>query len=596
MIALTIAMHVMILSLYAQDLYDMESLMYILGAESPEGMDADEVERLIAYIERPVKINDASMDRLVSSGLMTAYQAVSLTDYRERHGALASLSELAAVDGFGHEHVWMIAPFITLESDGHGVKDTCVRVDLSSRAGCRYNGEGNAFGYGLKTRLEVGDKWRISVSSSAPYNAITRLPEVYSASVSYESSAIPLRVVLGDFNARFGQGVVLWNGMTMSGVSSPASFMRTPSGLSHVFSFTGGSSLTGVAADLKLRKVKIAAFLASPGIKYKYSALMPAVNLTWRGQNVQIGVTHYSETDFSNERNSFIINGMKTSVDVAACVRGIDLFMEMAYDWRNITGAAIAGLTFTAGEGVKMASMLRFYPAQYDSSWSGAVRSGSRCSNEYAAAFSCSISRGTWVKTDGTEGYAASVRRHIANISADAAYYPVPKSSSGRSMQFKVLADWSVMISPGLKLKLRLAERIRTWGLPSRTDVRLDCSWILSRFTVNSRVNVLCCDKTGTLAYLEGGYKDKSLSVFLRHGYFIVDDWDDRIYVYERDAPGSFNAPAFYGRGLWLSLSGMWRVSRKGKVYIRMSLTEYPFMKKKKPGRAELKLQYAVSF
>lgn len=596
MVVSIIVMHLMILALYAQDLPDTESLMYILGAESPEEMEADEVERLLAYVERPLRVNAVSVDKLISSGLMTTYQAVSLVDYRERHGTLVSLSELTSVDGFSNEHVRMISPFISLESYGHGNKDAGVRVDLSSRAGYRHNGEGSAFGYGLKARVEAGSKLCISASASASYNATVCLPDVYSASISYESAVIPLRVVLGDFNARFGQGLVLWNGMTMSGVSSPASFMRTPSGLSHVFSFTGGSALTGVASDLKLRKFKITALLASPGIKYKYSALMPAVNLIWRGRNVQVGFTHYSEAAFSNERKSFLVSSMKTSADAVACVRGVDLFMEMAYDWKNLTGAGVAGLAFTAGDGVKMASMLRFYPAGYDSSWSGAVRSRSRCSNEYAAALSCSISRGAWVKKESAGGYAESVRRHIAHISADAAYYPVPESSSGRSMQLKVLADWSVMLSPVLKLKLRLAERVRTWGLPLRTDVRLDCSWVSSRFTVNSRINLLRCDKTGTLAYLEGGYKDKRLSVFLRHGYFLIDDWDDRIYVYERDAPGSFNIPAFYGRGLWLSLSGMWHVNRDGKLYIRMSLTEYPFMEKKKPGRAELRLQYVMSF
>ena len=30
---------------------------------------------------------------------------------------------------------------------------------------------------------------------------------------------------------------------------------------------------------------------------------------------------------------------------------------------------------------------------------------------------------------------------------------------------------------------------------------------------------------------------------------FDIDHWDDRIYVYERDAPGNFSSRAFCGRG-----------------------------------------------
>ena len=77
---------------------------------------------------------------------------------------------------------------------------------------------------------------------------------------------------------------------------------------------------------------------------------------------------------------------------------------------------------------------------------------------------------------------------------------------------------------------------------------------------------------------------------------FRIDDWDDRIYVYERDAPGAFNIPAYYGRGLWGALNVGWRCTRSIRLYGRVALTSYPFMKSKKSGRAELKLQVMSEF
>ena len=44
------------------------------------------------------------------------------------------------------------------------------------------------------------------------------------------------------------------------------------------------------------------------------------------------------------------------------------------------------------------------------------------------------------------------------------------------------------------------------------------------------------------------------LSAFLRFSLFRADDWEARIYCHERDVPGSFSVPAFYGRGWKLSL------------------------------------------
>ena len=58
--------------------------------------------------------------------------------------------------------------------------------------------------------------------------------------------------------------------------------------------------------------------------------------------------------------------------------------------------------------------------------------------------------------------------------------------------------------------------------------------------------------------YAEAGFRTDALKVWLRGGIFKVDDWDDRIYVYERDAPGSFTVPARYGRGWDASFYAAW--------------------------------------
>jgi hypothetical protein len=100
------------------------------------------------------------------------------------------------------------------------------------------------------------------------------------------------------------------------------------------------------------------------------------------------------------------------------------------------------------------------------------------------------------------------------------------------------------------------------------------------------------------LGYIEGGYIPGCISAYLRLGLFMVDDWDDRIYVYERDAPGNFNVPAFYGRGLWTSAYLSSKPKQWLKLYLRASYISYVFMplETRKPGRAELKFQCVFRF
>ena len=104
------------------------------------------------------------------------------------------------------------------------------------------------------------------------------------------------------------------------------------------------------------------------------------------------------------------------------------------------------------------------------------------------------------------------------------------------------------------------------------------------------RFNAVRSASWSYLAYTESSLQAGNVRFSLRIGLFFIDDWDDRIYAYERDIPGSFNVPAFYGRGCWTSLTGNWRFARWGRIYLRASVTGYPFMQKKKPGKAELKL------
>ena len=94
----------------------MDVILKFLGAEAPEEVDEEEAERLASMLDRPLRINQVTMSRLIDSGLLDRYRAASLNDYRLRHGDVLSLMELSLVDGFGEAFVSRLAPFISLET------------------------------------------------------------------------------------------------------------------------------------------------------------------------------------------------------------------------------------------------------------------------------------------------------------------------------------------------------------------------------------------------------------------------------------------------------------------------------------------------
>lgn len=591
---------------------EIEPLLMFLGIDSPEEIDSYEAERLADFLDRPIRINIVGASALTASGLFTMYQAASLNDYRTRHGDVLSLAELAAVDGFGEQFVRVLAPFVSLESRAMpgqraGGADG-VRNDLAVRSAVKMTAEeGQLWNYGMRYRIEYGSiEAGIAVASS--YDASGGLPDAYSGYVAWNLRRANVRIVVGDFNSRFGQGLALWNGMSMSGVSAPSSLAKRPSGISQSRSFTGTYSMTGLAAEWSAGQLSASLMLAAPGVKGLLPGssaddvtLLPAANISWSSRNGRIGMTHYAEFSglFPSCAPRVRIPDMKTSLDGSWCVRGVDIFAEAAFDWLTMSVAALAGTSFPAGENLRLATMLRYYPPEYSALRSGAVRSTTKCSNEYAASFCGEFSAGQWVKLRGQEGFGASRRRHTGNFAVDVAFFPEPKDKEHlHSMQVKALAVWNVTLSDAWSIRFRFSERIRSWGEPFRTDMRADLIWQSGRFSAAARLNALKCVGWGLLGYAEGGFRDGSSSVYLRGGLFRIDDWDDRIYAYERDAPGNFSVPAFYGRGMWASISSGWRFAMWGKLYARASYMTYPFMpaEKKKPGKAELKLQFVFSF
>ena len=576
MIMLLVAM-TFTLPLNGQGADGIEAVMRLLDSEV-EDMDGEEVDRLYGLLKHPLGLNRASQSTLAASGLFSRYQVASLVDYRERSGEVMSFMELAAIDGFGEDFVSRIRPFVSLElscvESGGGTDN-----ELLLRSAVKHQDGGTRYSYDARYRIRTGGNLEAGVGLSRSLDASGGYPDIVGGHIEWRMRRCPLKLITGDFNARFGQGQALWNGMTINSFTSPNSFMRRPSGLTSSASLAGKYAFTGLASELNLRSWTFSLMLAAPGIKQIRASpekvgLMPAANLTYNWKNGQCGLTHFAE--FSGFRSGLHIPVMKTSADVAVCIRGVDVFAEAAYDWAEQSLYSRSGLVFPVGDVMDGAAVLR------------------TSSEEYALAVSGSLMAGKWMNIRGKD---ASRRRIDGTFSADVTLYPVPKSDTqNRSLQLKVHSQWSLVISDSFVLDFRAVERIRSWGHRFRTDLRSDLHWHAERFSATLRLNLLSCIGTAFLTYAEGGYKSEKLGLHLRQGLFLVDHWDDRIYAYERDVPGSFNVPAYYGRGVWTSFMLSWKPARWVKLYFRAGCTSYPFMKEKKPGKAELRLQSVFDF
>lgn len=526
------------------------AVLVLTGAGSPEELEEYEIERFERYHQHPLNLNAASRSRLLSSGLFTAYQTASLLDYRAENGDILSFTELSLVNGFSKEAADALSYFVILESRNFpgAVVNRSPRVQYMARTSARDNGS-TGFAAGTKLMLELGDMAEAYWGSRTTYGSKELSPGT--ASIAVYGRRRLGKLVLGDFNARFGQGLAAWSGFSMSGFPSASSFVRSGSGISPSHSYS--RTLHGIAADFDIGR-----FNLSGAWSYPDGILM---NLSWTGMKTKLGTT---------------LAGNTASADWQLAIGNASFFGEMALLFApqdgQMTAAVAAGLSAAPSYGRSAAILLRYMPAGYKPAFGGQARSSSRKGDEH--------------------GVAAAWQTGSLTTSFDASFRP-----SAMAVQYKMLLQYSPELKTGpssvLTPSIRIGERYRPDDTyPLRNDLRFDLAFRHKDLGINGRLNFVSCRERAWLGYGEIGWKHS----WLRATAFNIDRWDDRIYVYERDAPGGFSAPAYYRRGMNMSVLLSIRKEKRHALYARTSFTFWSkSLAEPPPSRAEALIQYNLS-
>ncbi len=550
----------LLLALAVPDAGGVEGILLITGASAVEDLDESVMERFESYRTHPLPVNCCTGSRLLSCGLFSGYQVASLLDYRARNGDVLSYTELAAVDGFGERYVAALKEFITLEGgEMNGGRSGNSRRRFSQslmlRAAARApDGEAEWCG-GVKCQARWGDFLEFNWADRTTYT----LPQFGAGNMNLAvyGRRVLGKLVLGDFNARFGQGLLVWNGFSMSGVSSPSALMRSGTGLSPSKSFSEG--FHGVAVDFNAGKYMFSAAYDRSNVAM---ANVSRVGGTW-----QFGVTALYD---GRKDPGPGLGRVGVSVDSRVGFKGGAVFGEAALDGNAL--AAVLGAFVVPSYGSMLSVAVRAYPKTYPGTMAGALRSASKVSDEYGAS--------------------AGWQNGWSLLTLDAAWHP-SKNTQAYKATAQLKKDFplgSVTLTPVLRVAERCSLKPSEGGnfvSDWRNDLRTELDMAAGSWLANVRYNIVRSAEWGWLAYAEAGYRREyaernRVTAWLRGELFAIDSWDDRIYVYERDAPGNFNVPAYYGRGWNLSLVVSWKF---WKNTVNLRLSTY---------RKEVKLQYSL--
>ena len=647
-----------------------DAVLLLCGAGTLEELSEDEWERYRHLADHPLDLNACTRSAMLSSGLFSPFQAASVLDRRMRDGDILSYTELGYTDGFTPELARALSHFVVLRSRNppgkpsvpqlhaslllrtscsgsssvpaaraalqtaaahstSGANSTASGKNPSAATSSSASGKDDPFSgsaaFGIKTAISLEGRLDAFWSARKSYSDRTFGPGTISLAIYGKS--IPGRILLGDYSARFGQGLLLWSGFSIAGFSSVQSFRRNASGLSASSSFT--RTLHGIGLDLTLGRSTISAvwstpvqstnprllalnynhifrtystgatLLADPGRLYAASidfrAGLPRLSLSGEFAFELLPAPAPASVAASAAVPSLPAPAVAAAATASAALATAPVSAASATPQPDSPAAIFvpAGLlsaVWTPSYGTRLAVLARYYPQNWSQLAASPPSTFSTAKDEFGSAFLFQSARYT-LSLDLARRLSEANWQYRLLASAN---LPFRLGLPGRTQR-------KVNSSTGIDgtISVRSLSRFRpSQSLPFRQDLRCDLKLELNRLKLNTRCNLLWCRNFAMLGYIEPGFSDQFFSLWFRLTGYSVPSWDDRISTWERDIPGSFTVPARYGKGLALSCTSSLTIQRKRlrhRLNARLSYDVYS-RKETLTRKPELKLQYRMDF
>ena len=639
-----------------------DAVLLLCGAGTLEELSEDEWERYRHLADHPLDLNACTRSAMLSSGLFSPFQAASLLDRRMRDGDILSYTELGYTDGFTPELARALSHFVVLRSRNppgkpsvpqlhaslllrtscsgsssvpaaraalqtaaahstSGANSTASGKNPSAATSSFASGKNDPFSgsaaFGIKTAISLEGRLDAFWSARKSYSDRTFGPGTISLAIYGKS--IPGRILLGDYSARFGQGLLLWSGFSIAGFSSVQSFRRNASGLSASSSFT--RTLHGIGLDLTLGRSTISAVWSTPVQSTNPRLLALNYNHIFRTSSTGAtlladpGRLYAASIDFRaglprlSLSGEFALELLPAPAAVAASAAVPSLAAPAVAASASVAPVSAASATpqpdspaaifvpagllsavWTPSYGNRLAVLARYYPQNWSQLAASPPSTFSTAKDEFGSAFLFQSARYT---------LSLELARRLSEANWQyrllaSANLPFRLGLPGRT-QRKVISSTGIDGT----ISVRSLSRFRpSQSLPFRQDLRCDLKLELNRLKLNTRCNLLWCRNFAMLGYIEPGFSDQFFSLWFRLTGYSVPSWDDRISTWERDIPGSFTVPARYGKGLALSCTSSLTIQRKRlrhRLNARLSYDVYS-RKETLTRKPELKLQYRMDF
>jgi hypothetical protein len=628
------------------------------------------LDRLNYHRKHPINLNKTTIEELRELNLLNDIQINNLLTYIKENGSLMTIYELQIINGFDLQVINKILPYVYVSENfsptKFSIKDlfkneestlllrygqvleqqkgfkSIDSTSLANNPNSRYIGSPQKFysryNFNYRNKISFGitadkDQGELFFKDNQRFknNSYEQLLngnqhsgfDFYSAHLYIKNEGFVKTIVIGDYQATFGQGLTLWNGYAFGKSADIMSIKRVASGIRPYKSVDENNFLRGVATTFNYKNWEATTFFSHKKIdgniidtsatgvpstisslqqtgyhttagelydKHSVTQTITGGNVTYKSRKLNIGITAidyqldknfnrafspYNQFEFSAKHN------FNFGIDYNYVLRNFNFFGEQALS-KNGGMAFINGVLVYLDERFYFTIIHRNYQRNYQNLMSNAYSQNSSSANEKG------IYTGVTVRP---------LKNYTLLIYYDRFEFPwlkyqvnAPSYGNEYAAQLNYTPSKKVAIYVRAKVihkqkNTSTANAIIDYPVNyNQTNYRFNISYEAApSVKLRSRVELvnyqLQGNKTqhGYLAYQDIIYNKmgSALSLTLRYALFETDSYDTRIYAYENDVQGYYSIPSYYYRGSRFYAMVNYNITRNMELWLRYSETFY---------------------
>lgn len=614
-------------------------------------------EQFVQLYQNPININSATRKELSELLVLDDFQIESLIKYRINNGYILSLYELKNIEGFNVDLIKFIAHFLSFSEPEeirkekfsnrfkYGKHDIMIRwsntleekkgfKDISDSAlaenpNARYLGSEDALLFRYTYRYKDQISWSLIGDKDAGeefFKGSNKYGfDFYSSHLKLGEIGRVKKVIIGDFNAEFGQGLTLWSGFGFGKSIDATNIRKYGRGIRASGSANEFSYFRGIASQIEITdNIDFYAFYSNKNRDASFTPTDTLDDNEYIINSIQEIGYHRTANEIAKERklneqtigsrieykkNSMLIglsaqyikfnkniiqdsslykkfnfigdNNYNYGLDFSYTFKKLLIFGESSFD-KEMDNATVAGVVFKADPRLLLSILYRNYQSDYNNFYSLGFAESSATANE--------------------EGVYAGAKLFIGENSIIRTYYDIFRfpwlryrvNLPSYGNEFAIQYDYNFNRYSSFYLRYKNETKainesdyegiFKNVLNRNKQSLRFNFAYqashklsLISRFELASYQLENKDKSKGYLVMQDLKYKlfDEKLKLYFRYALFNTDDYDSRVYAYENDVLYYFYIPAYSNQGQRVYLMASYKATRNLSFWLKIANTFY---------------------